>query len=476
MLEKLKTPAKDGELIRFFPIFAQIGWAFKNLHFGKWTQEGGLNGYGSTSEDLVHLIDSLELHDLLLQESSFTFFGSGQIAVRSCLDKFLVSDGARNWFSNIAPSTILQFFSDHIPVLVSFGDLSRGSWPFKFFDVCCQKKNLQHVVANSWMDSFLSNGSLWDKLNLLRGRVSKWQHLKCTSVNLRIKECEEELRALLVSPVSQEDNELTFFRYRQDTFSIELSNLRTIENRCYQQKSRVRWLKERDLNTPFFHMVPFGHCRSNFIALTMLSLPKNEGVDVIRTYVFEAFKWRFSCHDNLHSHDWYVHFASLDSAFVVFLESLFSKEEIFQALMDAEDDNALKPNGILFRFVKSFQQIFKGELVSLFQFFHLSIEFDCSFLESFISLIPKSKSPASLNDFRPVSLLGWVHKLISSVLIARLCVAIPQLVSHSYIVFIYGHSIYDGYIATTKVRNAMKRQREGLILKLDFEKIYDKVD
>lgn len=38
----------------------------------------------------------------------------------------------------------------------------------------------------------------------------------------------------------------------------------------------------------------------------------------------------------------------------------------------------------------------------------------------FISLIPKVVSTVCLNDFKPISLLGWVHKLVARVLATRL--------------------------------------------------------
>ena len=39
------------------------------------------------------------------------------------------------------------------------------------------------------------------------------------------------------------------------------------------------------------------------------------------------------------------------------------------------------------------------------------IPYGCS--ASFISLVPKKDNPTSLNDFRPISLVGCVHKVIS---------------------------------------------------------------
>lgn len=46
------------------------------------------------------------------------------------------------------------------------------------------------------------------------------------------------------------------------------------------------------------------------------------------------------------------------------------------------------------------------------QFFELA-DFDHRFSSSFISLIPKNSCPSSLDNFRPIFTMGWVHRLIS---------------------------------------------------------------
>lgn len=61
-------------------------------------------------------------------------------------------------------------------------------------------------------------------------------------------------------------------------------------------------------------------------------------------------------------------------------------------------------------------------------------------------------------------------------LTARLHLVIAQLISHTQMAFIRGCSIQDGLIVASKVLDAMKWHRQGRILKLEFEKAYDRVD
>lgn len=80
------------------------------------------------------------------------------------------------------------------------------------------------------------------------------------------------------------------------------------------------------------------------------------------------------------------------------------------------------------------------------------------------------KSSVSLNDLRQISMFGLVHKLIAKVLAGRLRSIINQLVSHSQMAFICGRKIHDDWVIVFEVIDAMKKDKQGLIFKLDFKR------
>lgn len=107
-----------------------------------------------------------------------------------------------------------------------------------------------------------------------------------------------------------------------------------------------------------------------------------------------------------------MNFHSLDRSSISSHESPFIKEDIFRALKELDGNKSLRAYGFHLKFAQSFWLVFKDELVALFRSFHFLGEFDLRFFEAYVSFISKIKSPISLNDFRPIFLLGWVHKLI----------------------------------------------------------------
>ncbi|CAJ2670867.1 unnamed protein product [Trifolium pratense] len=96
---------------------------------------------------------------------------------------------------------------------------------------------------------------------------------------------------------------------------------------------------------------------------------------------------------------------------------------------------------------------------------------------TFIALIPKTDSPQRLNDFRPISLVGCLYKILAKVLANRLRQVIGSVISESQTAFVKNRQILDGIlIANEIVDEARKYKKDLMLFKVDFEKAYDSVD
>jgi hypothetical protein len=124
-----------------------------------------------------------------------------------------------------------------------------------------------------------------------------------------------------------------------------------------------------------------------------------------------------------------------------------------------------------------FNIVIKGEVMRFMSKFHRNGKLTKGINSTFIALIPKVDSPQRLNDFRPISLVGSLYKILAKVLANRLRMVIGSVISESQTAFVKDRQILDGIlIANEVVDEARKTKKELLLFKVDFEKAYDSVD
>nr|GEZ31712.1 RNA-directed DNA polymerase, eukaryota, reverse transcriptase zinc-binding domain protein [Tanacetum cinerariifolium] len=95
---------------------------------------------------------------------------------------------------------------------------------------------------------------------------------------------------------------------------------------------------------------------------------------------------------------------------------------------------------------------------------------------SFIALIPKVTDTKFVTDFRPISLIGSVYKVVTKILAKRLAMVISDLVSNTQSAFVAGRQILDGPFILNEILAWCKRKKkQAIIFKVNFAKAYDSV-
>jgi mannosylglycoprotein endo-beta-mannosidase len=157
------------------------------------------------------------------------------------------------------------------------------------------------------------------------------------------------------------------------------------------------------------------------------------------------------------------------------LEAPFSEEEIKKAVMQTPNEKAPGPDGYTGLFYKIW--ILSNRIcLQLCIKYHLRGQRWQLLNSANVTLLPKKTKPTSAADYRPISLMHSVAKLLSKILANRLAPHLATLIAPCQSTFIKGRSIQDNFqYVQGAVNHFHKTKTPMLFLKLDITKAFDSV-
>ncbi|XP_021980836.1 uncharacterized protein LOC110876986 [Helianthus annuus] len=355
----------------------------------------------------------------------------------SKIDRFLVCLEFFNSWPDACLRALPKLLSDHCPIVLVSKENNFGPKPFRVFDSWIGQSGFDETVrdaANSFVFEGLADLFLLKKFEHIRNRVKKWRDLMLKEEGEKESKAREELdelEILLENGSLSEEDEWILAENSKLIKEIELNKSKDIK-----QRSRVRWAKDGDENSNFFHSLVICRKASNLIHGLRINGNWCSKPSVIKKFVFQFFQDKFS--EELVNRPEFScdNFRKVNSAEEEFLVRDFSKEEIKSTISECGSDRAPGPDGLNFRFLKHF----------------------------WIYL-------------RTTSLVGAINKVVSKVLADRLKKVLGSIVSVNQSAFLKGKFILDGPLIINEVINWIKKKKKkAFLLKLDFEKAYDNVN
>nr|GEV09801.1 RNA-directed DNA polymerase, eukaryota [Tanacetum cinerariifolium] len=157
------------------------------------------------------------------------------------------------------------------------------------------------------------------------------------------------------------------------------------------------------------------------------------------------------------------------------LEGEVSNDEIKRAVWDCGMDKAPGPDGFTFGFYRRFWYLIDNDVYAAVKHFFIHKEpKGCN--SSFIALILKIPDANLVKDFRPISLIGSLYKIIAKILSNRLAGVLGDIVNEVQSAFVADRHILDGpFILNEVIQWCKSKKKQSLVFKVDFEKAYDSV-
>jgi hypothetical protein len=261
---------------------------------------------------------------------------------------------------------------------------------------------------------------------------------------------------------------------------IRLMQLLREEEIKWYQRSKANNLLQGDSNTNYFHLVANGKRRKSRIFQLEDGDCIIKGEEPLKSYITDYYKKLFCPPDSGQfslDEDKHNDIVQITPGENEKLTSVINEQEVKDAVFQMKHNKAPGPDGFPAEFYQIFWETIKKDLMALFKDFYedklpfFSLNFGT------MTLLPKQKEATHIRQFRPICLLNVSFKIFTKVMVNRLTGIATRLINPSQTAFIPGRNIMEGVVMLHEtIHELHKKKMSGVILKLDFEKAYDKVN
>ena len=137
----------------------------------------------------------------------------------------------------------------------------------------------------------------------------------------------------------------------------------------------------------------------------------------------------------------------------------FEEEEV-KAIFDCDGNKSPGPDGFTLAFFQKCWEVVKPDNMLIMNDFHSSGIVNRGVNETYIALIPKKFGSCRISDFKPISLVTSLYKIISKVLVSRLKEVLDSTISKNQGAFVANQQIlYVALVANEVVEKFSDRKK-----------------
>nr|GEY80022.1 RNA-directed DNA polymerase, eukaryota, reverse transcriptase zinc-binding domain protein [Tanacetum cinerariifolium] len=360
----------------------------------------------------------------------------------SKLDRFLISKNLMNTYPNISDVTLDRYLLDHRLILLRESMFDYGPTPFRFY--------------HYWLEDWYSRSK-----NNTKGDMARLTG---------------ELQ-VLDADIDNGNGSVEVSNKRMDVINSML-RINKIQAAEVAQKAKIKWSVEEDENSRFFHGMLNKKRSQLSIRGVMVHGVWIEKTDQVKREFVHHFSSRFdkpsvkrTCIDMC-----YPNVLTIEQQ--EDLERYVSKEELKRAVWDCGTDKSPGLDGFTFGFFRHFWSTIEAGVFEAVKYFFTNGDIPKGCNSSFIALILKILDANMVKDFRPISLIGSVYKIIAKILSNRLVGVLGDIVNEVQSAFIAEKKILDGQwndgnIDTLVLVLECFYQASGLRINMSKSKIMD---
>ena len=235
--------------------------------------------------------------------------------------------------------------------------------------------------------------------------------------------------------------------------------LSSLDRTIARQRARVRYLSDGDANTKYFHLLARGRRRRNIVTRLKVGDTFTSDHDTMASAVHDHFMAVFGVSDSL---DGVVDFEQLgiSQADLSHLEQPLTEEETWAVIQALPPDRAPGPDGFTGAFYKSAWHVIKDQVVAGINAALFGDARAFGRLNgALIVLLPKTADANEPSQFRPITMIHSLAKLVSKILALRLAPRMNDLISPNQNAFIRGRSIHDNFKYVQRAVVLLRKKR-----------------